>query len=127
MRTRILLFLTFTITLVSLGLTTTVLFNSAPEGIDVLSLFYGSLFISLFGLVFFAFYLLNYFRNLSIPPWQQTVNALRWAGLAGACCIVLLLLQANRVLNIATLMIVLVAIVLLELVLRRNLLNKIRT
>lgn len=93
MRTRVLLFILFAMTLVSLGGLFAILFNTAPEGSNVLALFYASTFFLIFGLVFFVGYAINYYRYRALPPWQQTSAVFRYGAILGTLVVLNLLIS----------------------------------
>lgn len=120
MRTKSLIFSIFTILLFALGLLITVIFNMVPDTTPVLVMFYASLFFSVFGLIFFTFYLVQYKQSETLPPWSRTVAALRWSFLTSLAAVILLMLKSVDLLNAATLAIIIVATFMGEVLLRRK-------
>ena len=120
MRTKSLIFSIFTILLFALGLLITVIFNMTPDTTTVLVMFYASLFFSVFGLIFFTFYLVQYKQSETLPPWSRTVAALRWAFLTSLTAVIILMLKSVDLLNAATLAIIIVATFTGEVLLRRK-------
>jgi len=121
MRTRVLLFAVFTISLFALGVLITTIFNTAPGPFEVLTLFYISFFLTAFGAIFFTLYLRYYLTAPTvIPGWQQTAASFRIAVLISSLLSIMLALQASKLLNLGTVLVLVVAVVLLELVVRRR-------
>ena len=108
MRTKLIIFLIFTFSLASLGLLVTVIFNSPPSGMEVLTLFYSSLFVTLFGLIFFTSYIVQYWRLGGLPTWQQTSNSLHTGLIGSLVASILMLLEANDFLNAITAVVIVV-------------------
>ena len=93
MKTRVLVFILFVLTLVSLGGLLVIIFNNAPDTSNVLTLFYLSVFFLIFGVVFFIGYAINRFRYQAMPPWQQTSAVFRYGTLLGVFTVVNLLIS----------------------------------
>lgn len=120
MKTKILLFSVFTITLLAIGTVITVLFNTAPETKDVIWLFYTATFFFLSGLAFLVMYLVSYLRFRLTPAAQTIANSLRYSALFGLCVIALIALGANNSLNWLIGLIVIGAMVIADLLWRRR-------
>lgn len=106
--------------MVSLGGLLTILFNTAPEGRNILMLFYTSLFFLIFGLVFFAGYAINYYRFKALPPWQQTSAVFRYGAILGMLVILNLLVSVYIGYSAALLIILIILGVLAEVVWRKK-------
>lgn len=119
MKTKALLFLLFTLTLFAAGTLVTLLFNLPPAGIKTLTLFYGAIFLLIFGLVFFVGYGVNRYRFQALPPWQQTATVSRYGILLGALTVLSLVVSAYIGLS-WPLFIVLIALVVFSEVLWRK-------
>lgn len=120
MRTKVLLFLLFVITLSALGTLVTVIFNTAPTTREIIALFYLSLIISVFGLTFFAIYGFAALRMQAIPDWQSTLGAFRLGAIVGVFSAITLAIQSVKLLNVATFVILLILALASELILRRR-------
>ncbi len=94
MKTKVLLFLLFTLTLFAIGTLITILFNVPPSGTNALVMFYGAIFILIFGLVFFVGYGVNRYRFQALPPWQQTATVSRYGILTGLLAVLSLVVSA---------------------------------
>lgn len=93
MKTRVLIFILFALTLVSTGGLFAIIFNTAPDNGNIIALFYLSIFFLMFGLVFFIGYGINRFRYQAMPPWQQTSAVFRYGTLLGIFTVVNLLMS----------------------------------
>ena len=120
MKTRVLLFLLFVIVLSSAGTLVTVLFNTAPNTREVIGLFYLALIGTLFGLVFFPMYGFWALRFQGLPDWQTTLQALRVALIIGVLGAVALAIRSVELLNVATVIILVVLAIFVELMSRRK-------
>lgn len=94
MKTRVLLFVIFTTTLLAAGTLATLLFNVPPTEARTLTLFYSSLFLLIFGLVFFSGYGINQYRFQALPPWEQTATVSRYGALLALLMVLSLLVSA---------------------------------
>ncbi len=121
MKTRVLLFSIFTIVVFAIGTTIAVLFNTVPSNSEVIALFYLSLMLTIFGLIFFVTYLFAYLRAQALPGWNQTLSSLRLGAVTGLMIVVLLAIRSVNLLNIPTFIIVLILSIAAELILRRKL------
>lgn len=121
MKTRILLFVIFAVSLFSLGLLLTVLFNSPPKGSNTLLLFYGSFALTITGLAFYAQYITSTITGrIQGSYWKTILDHLRIAIIVSGTVTIMTLLQANRLLNAATALILIFAAVVAELMLKRR-------
>lgn len=120
MRTKVLIFALFALTLIALGTLVTVIFNTAPATRDVIWLFYVSLWLTVFGLVFFGLFARNFTRNRTTPPWQSTLAAFRYSVVGATLASVLIALNANNLLTIPNALVVFLALGLAELTWRRR-------
>lgn len=121
MKTKALVFFIFALLMFSVATLFTVLFNTAPSTISTIVLFYISVAVTLFSVIFLANYLINYWKFHLTPPWASTMAGLRWGSLTGIFVCLLLAMQAQRLLNIPTGVILVVIVVILELIWRRRL------
>lgn len=120
MKIKVLLFALFAISLFALGVLITTLFNTNPTSSDVLGLFYIALFVTLYGLVFYAMLIFAYLRHQAPAQISWVKSSLRLSGVVSLLMVGLLALQAQRLLNIATFLVLVVASVMLELMMRRR-------
>lgn len=120
MKTKILLFSIFAITLFAIGSAITVLFNTAPTTRDVIWLFYTATLFSLFGLAFLTMYLVSYLRFRLTPSSQTISNSLRYSTLFGLCVVALIALGANNSLNWLIGLIVVGVMIIADLLWRRR-------
>ena|SRR5579872_3601946 len=120
MRTKILLFFVFTITLLAIATVITLLFNSAPDNLYILISFYGSIMVSVAGIVFFIFYGIAFYNYEATPPWQITSNSIRYSILAAIFVALILLLSSHRLLNWFTSITMLLTVIAAELLWRRR-------
>ncbi len=120
MKTRVLLFFLFSVTVFAVGTLITVLFNTAPATSEVIALFYTSLLLTVFGLVFFLIYGLASLRFQAIPDWRTTTGAFRMSGITAVLTAVILGIQSVSLLNAATLIILVLLAAAAELLLRRK-------
>jgi hypothetical protein len=120
MKTRVLLFIIFAVSVFAFGTLVTTLFNTAPIENEVIVMFYLALFVALFGLTFFITYGFYYLRLQATPNWQSTLFALRLGTIAGLLAVILLAIQSVNLLNAATFIILLVLSVVAELIMRRR-------
>lgn len=121
MKNRILLFTIFTVTLFSLGLLMTVLFNTTPADRSSILLLYCALGLGLIGVIFFAQYITALIAGHSSGSlWQTILSQLRFSTIATALLVTLLLLQASRLLNIASAVVLIVLAIMAELILRKR-------
>lgn len=126
MKTKVLLFIIFALSVFAIGTVITVLFNTAPTSADVIALFYVALLVTLFGLIFFSVYSFYYLRLQAIPSWQSTVSALR-LGLVGALlAVAILAIRSINYLNTATFIVLCLLAVATELVLRKRTVMKLK-
>lgn len=102
-------------------MTVTLLFNSAPATNRLIAYFFLALFASLAGIGFFSLYGFNYFRFRSTPPWQATLSAGRLAVLIATYLTLALLLRSYRLWNIATGIVLVVILVVVDLIWRGRL------
>ncbi|MEX1052086.1 MAG: hypothetical protein WEC83_01725 [Patescibacteria group bacterium] len=94
MKTKVLLFLLFAVTLFAAGTLLTLIYNVPPSGWRALLSFYGALFLLIFGLVFFVGYGVNRYRFQALPPWQQTATVSRYGILFGLLTVLSLIVSA---------------------------------
>lgn len=121
MKTRIILFLVFAILLFSLGLLLTVVFNSLPSNPRTLLLFYGSYLLTLIGVIFYANYLITSFNGRWQGSYYQTIlGQLRTAVIASVTLTIITLLQASRLLNAATFLVLVFVGIVCNLMLKRR-------
>lgn len=120
MKTKALLFSLFTVTLLAVGTLITVFFNTAPTTRDIVWLFYVSLFVSCFGLIFLGLFLANYIKDRSTPPWQTTLANFRYATIGAIFIAVMLALRSHEVLNFASGIVIIIGLIMAELVWRRK-------
>lgn len=120
MRTKVLLFTIFSATLFAFGAVVSLLFETTPDSRTILLIFYASLFVLIFGVVFFAGYGINYYRFRAVPPWQQTATVFRYGFLLGLLTVLTLLVSAYIGLNWPLFLVLLALITLLEVLWRRR-------
>lgn len=121
MRNRVVLFSIFTVTLFSLGLLMTVLFNTTPTDRSSILLLYAALGLGLVGVVFFAQYITALIAGHSSGSlWQTILGQLRLSTIISALVVILLLLQASRLLNVASAVVLIVLAAMAELILRKR-------
>lgn len=99
MRTRILLFFIFAITLFAIGTTVTLLFNSAPENRGIIVGLYVAIYISIFGCMSLAFYGYNRYQYEATPPWKATSASIKYSLLASLFVAIILFLGSKGLLN----------------------------
>ncbi|HSX42027.1 MAG TPA: hypothetical protein VLE93_01615 [Candidatus Saccharimonadales bacterium] len=121
MKTKAILFGLFAVTLFSVGTTVTLIFNSAPTDHQLISYFFLSLFVSLFGAFFFIQLAINFFRFHATPPWQSTLASGRIAVLLSAFLTLALLLRSYKLWNVATGIVLFVIVVVLDMLWRGRL------
>lgn len=121
MKTRVLLFLLFVVTLFAAGTLVTVLFNTAPNTREVIALFYTALVCTVFGVIFFTSYGVAALRYQGLPDWHSTVAALRLGLVGGMFVGIMAAIQSVRLLNTATFIILVILAVAGELMLRKRL------
>lgn len=121
MKTRVLLFLLFVVTLFAAGTLVTVLFNTAPNTREIIALFYTALFCTVFGLIFFTSYGVAALRYQGLPDWHSTVASLRLGLVGGLFVGILSAIQSVQLLNTATFIILIILAVAGELMLRKRL------
>ena len=119
LRTKVLLFTIFAVTLSAFGLLVTTLFNSAPTH-QALWYFYSSGFLTLFGIAFYVLYLIAYFKFNITPDNQSLFSSLRYAFLVGLVVMLIIAIRANNALNWPIAAVILVAIVIVGLLWRRQ-------
>lgn len=102
MKVKPLLFVVFTVSLFALGVLVTTLFNTAPTTRDAVVMFYGSLFIALFGVVTLILVSWLYLRTRVAVGSTVLKSVLRQSLIIDGFAVVLLALKANNVLNWAT-------------------------
>lgn len=124
MKTRVLLFLVFVVTLSAAGTLITVLFNAAPNTREIVALLYAAMLCTVFGLVFFALYGVSALKFQGIPDWHSTVAAMRVGLVASIFFVVLLAIQSVQLLNTATFIILIILAIAGELMLRKRLILK---
>lgn len=124
MKTKTILFGLFALTLFSVGTTITLLFNSAPTDRQLVSYFFLSLFISLFGAFFFIQLAISFFRFHATPPWQSTLNGGRYSILLSLFLTLSLLLRSYKLWNVATGIVLFAIVVILDLLWRGKLKTK---
>lgn len=120
MKIKVLLFALFAISLFALGVLITTLFNTNPTSSDVLGLFYVALFVTLYGLVFYAMLILAYLRHQAPAQISWVKSNLRLSGVISLFAVAILALQAQRLLNFATFLVLVAASIMLELMMRRR-------
>jgi len=120
MKTKVLLFSLFTVTLFALGATVTLLFNTSPETREVIWLFYTAYLLSVFGIVFFLLFIWNAIKFHATPPWQTTFSCVRYSLLFAILTSLLLILNANNVLSLPTGLVITAGLIIAELVWRRK-------
>ncbi|QQG50108.1 MAG: hypothetical protein HZB70_00790 [Candidatus Berkelbacteria bacterium] len=126
MKTKVLLFLIFAVTIFALGTVVTVLFNTAPTSADVIALFYLALLVAVFGIIFFATYSFHYLKLQAIPSWQSTIGAMRLGLVGGLLIIALLAIRSVDYLNTATFIVLFLLAIATELILRKRTVLKLK-
>lgn len=120
MKVKALLFVIFTIFLFALGILVTTLFNSAPTAPDAVAMFYASLFLALFGLIFFIMLIVMYLKTKVTPGFSTLKTLVGLVLTADALLIALLVLKANEILNWATSIVLALLAVITSVVLKRR-------
>lgn len=120
MKSKILIFGLFSVTLFALATTITLLFNTSPDSPKIIVGFFSAIFLTLFGLLYIIFFGFQYLRYRSIAPWQSTLQNIRFSLIGAMTTVVLLLMSAYEIVTPATLIIVLIIAILTELVWRRR-------
>jgi len=120
MKTKVLRFLIFVVTLFSIGAIITLLYNYPPSEKNILVIFYLSLFFTIFGVVFFVGYGINQWRYQALPPWQQTASVLRISLLLGLLAILIALVSSYIGLSWPLFLVLLALITLIEVFWRRR-------
>jgi hypothetical protein len=120
MKSKILLFSLFSVTLFALATTITLVFNTAPDSPKLIVGFFASVLVTVFGLIYLLIYGLQYWRYRSVAPWQATLLNLRLSFIGAMTFVALLLMSAYEIVTPATVIIVLIIAVLTELVWRRR-------
>lgn len=120
MKTRVLFFILFTITIISIGGLLYILFNTSPENSNVLTFFYLSIFFLIFGVVFFIGYVINRYRYKALPPWQQTAAVFRYGALIGVFTVLNLLISVYIGYSTPILVILLFLVILSEIIWRKK-------
>lgn len=99
----------------------TVLFNTTPADRSSVVLLYAALGLGLIGVVFFTQYITALLTGHSSGSlWQTILGQLRLSTIIAALVVVLLLLQASRLLNVASAVVLIVLAVMAELILRKR-------
>ncbi len=99
MKIKALLFVIFTIFLFALGVLVTTLFNASPVTPDAVAMLYVSLYLALFGLIFF-FILINICLLTKVTPGPVTLKTIcRLTLIIDLLLVALLALKAYNVLN----------------------------
>jgi len=99
MNPRVLMFIVFTISIFASGVLITTLFNSAPTDKTVVVMFYSSLFLTLYGLIFWLFWFINRIKTGLAPNISLLKTILRLTLIADFLLITLLFLGSNKILN----------------------------
>lgn len=98
----------------------TTIFNTAPATNDAVSMFYASLFITLFGLIFFLLIALTRLQTHVNPGLAALKVMLRVAVITDVLIVALLALKANNVLSWATSIVLVVVAVIIGVVLKKR-------
>lgn len=120
-KTKLFLFSLFAVCLFAFGVTITTLFNSAPDSLEVVILFFVALFVSLAGGLFLGTRLVSYYRFRSNITWTQAMVTLRSSAVAAGALVLLLILSSLKILNLPSAIAVVIVAALFELALRRRL------
>jgi len=120
MKIKALLFVIFTISLFALGVLVTTLFNTAPATNDAVAMFYASLFIALFGIIFFLLLLFTRLQTQVSPGLAAIKMMLRLAAVFDALIIALLALRSNNVLSWPTAIVLFVVTIIIGVMLKRR-------
>lgn len=120
MRIKALLFVIFTVFLFALGVLVTTLFNTAPVTPDAVAMFYASLSLTLFGLIFFIIFIIVRLQTQIIPGLSAIKAMLRQSLVVDILAIAMLALKANNVLNWATAIVLTVVALIIGVVLKRR-------
>ncbi|MDO8650155.1 MAG: hypothetical protein Q7K33_02475 [Candidatus Berkelbacteria bacterium] len=120
MKVRALLFVIFTVCLFALGVLVTTIFNTAPATNDAVAMFYASLFITLFGLIFFLLIAFTRLQTHVNPGLAALKVMLRFAVITDVLIVALLALKANNVLNWATSIVLVVVAIIIGVVLKKR-------
>lgn len=120
MKTKYLIFISITLALFSLATVITLIFNTAPTTLETIIIFYISLFISTATLMFLSLYSYFYFKSRLTLPWQITLTIIRYSILISVGIITLLILSSFNMLTVASLIALLMIIVIIELIWRRQ-------
>lgn len=98
----------------------TTLFNTAPSTNDAVVMFYASLSITLFGLIFFLLFAFTRIQTHVVPGLAALKVMLRTSLIIDVLAVALLALKANNVLNWATSIVLTVVAVIIGVVLKRR-------
>lgn len=121
MKTRVIYFIIFTLTLCALGTVLTLLFNWQPKNAEIISAFFLSFFLLVGGGLFMILSLVSYWRYRTTPAWQSTLTSARWSILLAGFLSLALLLRSYRLWNLATGITLAVVFIVLDLLWRRRL------
>lgn len=120
MRIKALLFVIFTVFLFALGVLVTTLFNAAPVTPDAVAMFYASLALTIFGLIFFIIFIIVRLQTQITPGLSAIKAMLRQSLVVDILAIALLALKANNVLNWATAIVLTVVALIIGVILKRR-------
>lgn len=120
MKSKLLFFSIFSVTLFALATSITLLFNTAPENLVIIASFFISLLLTVFGISYCVLYGFQHFRFRQTAPWQSTMFNLRLSLLISSVMLVFLLLSAYNIFNVATALVTVALAVVSELLWRRR-------
>ncbi|MEK7171078.1 MAG: hypothetical protein AAB774_02130 [Patescibacteria group bacterium] len=120
MKIKALLFVIFTVFLFALGVLVTTLFNTSPVTPDAVAMFYASLGLTLFGLIFFVIFVIVRLQTQVNPGLSAIKAMLRQTLVVDILVVVMLALKSNNVLNWATAIVLTVVAAIIGVILKRR-------
>lgn len=120
MKSRVLVFIIFTISLFALGLLVTTLFNTSPTSLENVLMMYFSLFLTLVGLFFFINYGATYKRMATSPNLTSVWSMLKLALILDVLILTLIFLKSTQVLNAPTTIILMIVAVIVALITKKR-------
>ncbi|MBI4948136.1 hypothetical protein HY844_01070 [Candidatus Berkelbacteria bacterium] len=125
MKIKSFIFAIFTLTLLALTTFVTILFNTKPNAVDILIIFYTSILLTISGSIFLLRLFFAYMRENDLPSWSSITTFLRLSLVIAFYSTLALYLQSVKILSTAVVMALLLSAVFTEVLLKRKF-NKIK-
>ena len=114
MKSRILLFSVFSLSLFAFAVLLTILFNTTPSHPEEIIAFFGSLLFVLFGFITFGFYIFSFYRSKTIPNWSDVLSYVKQSLVLSLGIVLIISLRAYKLINGPSLLILIAGLLIAQ-------------